>query len=56
MAVKRASEKTNSDHVFGRAWKPGEVFRSLLRSCFTDDQHTLMMLNRQMSEHACIPG
>ena len=53
MPIKRASEKTKSDHVFGQARKRPKMFRAgLYARVSTNDQQTLAMQNRAMREYA----
>jgi hypothetical protein len=53
MPRKRASQKTNSDPVFGQARRPAKMFRAgLYARVSTNDQQTLAMQNRAMRDHA----
>ena len=53
MPIKRASQKPESDHVFGHARRPAKMFRvGLYARVSTNDQQTLAMQNRAMREYA----
>jgi DNA invertase Pin-like site-specific DNA recombinase len=57
MAIKRASEKTKSEHVFGQSRKSAKMFRAgLYARVSTNDQQTLAMQNRAMREYAARRG
>jgi putative DNA-invertase from lambdoid prophage Rac len=57
MAIKRASQKTKSDNVFGQARKPAKMFRvSLYARVSTSDQQTLPIQIRAMREYAVRRG
>jgi DNA invertase Pin-like site-specific DNA recombinase len=57
MPIKRASQKTESGHVFGHARKPPKMFRAgLYARVSTNDQQTLTMQNRAMREYASRRG
>src|ERR1700691_5994301 len=57
MAAKRASDKAKSEHVFGQARKPAEMFRAgLYARVSTNDQQTLPMQSRAMREYAARRG
>ena len=53
MPIKRASQKANSEHVFGQARRRPKMFRAgLYARVSTNDQQTLAMQNRAMREYA----
>jgi hypothetical protein len=50
-------QKTKSDHVFGQARRPANMFRAgLYARVSTNDQQTLAMQNRAMREYAARRG
>jgi predicted site-specific integrase-resolvase len=57
MAAKRASQKAESDNVFGQRRKPVKMLRvGLYARVSTNDQQTLPMQNRAMREYATRRG
>jgi putative DNA-invertase from lambdoid prophage Rac len=57
MPIKRASEKSNSDNVFGQRRKPSKMFRAALYArVSTNDQRTLPMQSRAIREYAARRG
>src|SRR4249920_2299207 len=57
MAIKQASRKAKSDHVFGQARKPAKMLRvGLYARVSTNDQQTLPMQSRAMREYAARRG
>src|SRR5512147_1548729 len=57
MPRKRASQKTQSDHVFGQARRSAKLLRTgLYARVSTNDQQTLAMQNRAMREYAARRG
>ena len=57
MPIRRASQKTKSDNVFGHSRRQPKMFRAgLYARVSTNDQHTLSMQNRAMREYAMRRG
>src|SRR5690349_25096606 len=57
MPRKRASQQAKSDHVFGQRRARPKMFRAgLYARVSTNDQQTLTMQNRAMSEYAARRG
>src|SRR5438045_3041527 len=57
MPIKRGSQATKSDNVFGQARKRLKMFRAgLYARVFTNDQQTLPMQSRAMREYATRRG
>jgi len=57
MPIKRASQKAESDDVFGQRRKPPKMFRAgLYARVSTNDQQTVPMQNRAMREYAARRG
>jgi predicted site-specific integrase-resolvase len=53
MAAKRASRKTKSDNIFGKARRPAKMFRAgLYARVSTNDQQTIPMQIRALREYA----
>jgi DNA invertase Pin-like site-specific DNA recombinase len=57
MPIKRASQESKPDHVFGQARRRPKMFRAgLYARVSTNDQQTLAMQNRAMREYAARRG